>query len=319
MISGGSSPGFGTGGRPGPGSVRGRDRHGRSGRVPAALNGLVGFKPSRGLISTVGLVPAWNSLDCISVMAGCIGDVDRVFEVMGWPRLRRRRSRTAVRDMAGDPIRVGLPPVSDLEFFGDDAVRRRTSTSANTWAGTSRWSRCPWSRSWPQAPCWIRGPGSPSAWSSSASSWSPVRIRIDPVVLGDLPQWPDLHGGRRVRRAATASGTQSVTCRGVADHRRPGGPDHRDHLHRRPGPRTPHRDEHHARALHPLRAPARSARIAVPPAPPPTAGRTAPCCWPTPGSDDTALALAAQIPRRTPRFPSTTQPPSPLLTVKEQV
>ncbi|MGA9374357.1 MAG: allophanate hydrolase [Mycobacterium sp.] len=94
-----------------------------SGRVPAALNGVVGFKPSRGLISTVGLVPACKSLDCLSVMAGCIGDVDRVFEVMAgrddadpWSRDRGPRHD-------GGPIRVGLPPVSDLEFFGDDAVR----------------------------------------------------------------------------------------------------------------------------------------------------------------------------------------------------
>lgn len=94
-----------------------------SGRVPAALNGVVGFKPSRGLISTVGLVPACKSLDCLSVMAGCIGDVDRVFEVMAarddadpWSRDRGARHD-------GSPIRVGLPPVSDLEFFGDDAVR----------------------------------------------------------------------------------------------------------------------------------------------------------------------------------------------------
>ena len=53
-----------------------------SGRVPAALNGIVGFKPSRGLISTVGLVPACKSLDCLSVMAGSIDDVDRVLDVM---------------------------------------------------------------------------------------------------------------------------------------------------------------------------------------------------------------------------------------------
>src|ERR1700755_2860406 len=53
-----------------------------SGRGPAALNGVVGFKPSRGLISTVGLVPACKSLDCISVMAGSIDDVDRVMDVM---------------------------------------------------------------------------------------------------------------------------------------------------------------------------------------------------------------------------------------------
>src|SRR3982074_2755756 len=53
-----------------------------SGRVPAALNGGVGFKPSRGLISTVGLVPACKSLDCISVMAGSVDDADRAFDVM---------------------------------------------------------------------------------------------------------------------------------------------------------------------------------------------------------------------------------------------
>ncbi len=93
-----------------------------SGRVPAALNGVVGFKPSRGLISTVGLVPACKSLDCISVMAGSIDDVDRVFDVMvgrddddAWSRDRGPR-------FGGGPIRVGLPPVEDLEFFGDTAM-----------------------------------------------------------------------------------------------------------------------------------------------------------------------------------------------------
>ncbi len=94
-----------------------------SGRVPAALNGVVGFKPSRGLISTVGLVPACKSLDCLSVMAGCIDDVDRVFDVLvgrddGDPWSRDRGPR-----YDGAPIRVGLPPVAELEFFGDDAMR----------------------------------------------------------------------------------------------------------------------------------------------------------------------------------------------------
>ena len=90
-----------------------------SGRVPAALNGVIGFKPSRGLISTVGLVPACKSLDCISVMAGSIDDVDRVLDVMvarddgdAWSRDRGRR-------YDGARIRVGVPPVGDLEFFGD--------------------------------------------------------------------------------------------------------------------------------------------------------------------------------------------------------
>ncbi|KQY09095.1 amidase [Mycobacterium sp. Root135] len=94
-----------------------------SGRVPAALNGVVGYKPSRGLISTVGLVPACKSLDCISLMAGSVDDVDRVMDVMtgrddadAWSRDRGPR-------FAGGDVRVGLPPVEELEFFGDDAMR----------------------------------------------------------------------------------------------------------------------------------------------------------------------------------------------------
>lgn len=94
-----------------------------SGRVPAALNGVVGFKPSRGLISTVGLVPACKSLDCISVMAGSIDDVDRVLDVMvarddGDPWSRERGPR-----FSGGVIRVGLPPATELEFFGDEDMR----------------------------------------------------------------------------------------------------------------------------------------------------------------------------------------------------
>ena len=95
-----------------------------SGRVPAALNGVVGFKPSRGLISTVGLVPACRSLDCLSVMAGTVGDVNRVFDVMAgrddadpWSRDRGRRS-------AAEPVIVGLPAESELEFFGDAPMRQ---------------------------------------------------------------------------------------------------------------------------------------------------------------------------------------------------
>ncbi len=94
-----------------------------SGRVPAALNGVVGYKPSRGLISTVGLVPACKSLDCLSVMAGSVDDVDRVLDIMigrddddPWSRDRGPR-------FTGDTIRVGLPPESELEFFGDDELR----------------------------------------------------------------------------------------------------------------------------------------------------------------------------------------------------
>ena len=39
-----------------------------SGRVPAAFNNIVGLKPTRGILSTHGVVPACRSLDCVSLL-----------------------------------------------------------------------------------------------------------------------------------------------------------------------------------------------------------------------------------------------------------
>ena len=95
-----------------------------SGRVPPALNGVPGLKPSRGLISTVGLVPACRSLDCISLIAGSVADLGSILDIVAmpdprdpWSRRRQRRQRPA------DSARIGLPAVSELEFFGDTGVR----------------------------------------------------------------------------------------------------------------------------------------------------------------------------------------------------
>src|SRR6185437_11328853 len=48
-----------------------------SGRVPAAFNNVVGLKPSRGLLSTTGVVPACPSLDCLSIFALTVEDAVR--------------------------------------------------------------------------------------------------------------------------------------------------------------------------------------------------------------------------------------------------
>jgi allophanate hydrolase len=91
-----------------------------SGRVPAALNAVFGFKPSRGLISAVGLVPACRSLDCVSLMAATVHDLRTVFDVIAAPDTADPWSRSR-RHLEVDPatVRVGLPPPAELEFFGD--------------------------------------------------------------------------------------------------------------------------------------------------------------------------------------------------------
>src|SRR3569623_103600 len=52
-----------------------------SGRVPAALIGLVGFDPTKGLLSTRGLVPACRSLDCISVFGRTANEAHEVAKI----------------------------------------------------------------------------------------------------------------------------------------------------------------------------------------------------------------------------------------------
>jgi len=82
MISGGSSSGSAVAVAAGlVAFALGTDTAG-SGRVPAALNGIVGYKPSRGLVSTAGVVPACRSLDCVSVFAHSVEDAATVVDIM---------------------------------------------------------------------------------------------------------------------------------------------------------------------------------------------------------------------------------------------
>src|SRR6187402_1008301 len=52
-----------------------------SGRVPAAFNDIVGFKPTRGLLSTRGVVPACRSLDCVSIFTHSVADARVLLEI----------------------------------------------------------------------------------------------------------------------------------------------------------------------------------------------------------------------------------------------
>jgi allophanate hydrolase len=64
-----------------------------SGRVPAALNGIVGFKATLGLVSTAGTVPACASFDCVTVFAPDVALAERAMAELTrpWAELPRRR------------------------------------------------------------------------------------------------------------------------------------------------------------------------------------------------------------------------------------
>lgn len=95
-----------------------------SGRVPAGLNNIVGLKPSRGLISTRGLVPAAQAVDCVSVFARTVACAARVLSAASGYDPQDPYSR-AVR-LANTPwepaFRFGLP--ANPQFFGDALARQ---------------------------------------------------------------------------------------------------------------------------------------------------------------------------------------------------
>jgi allophanate hydrolase len=96
-----------------------------SGRVPAGLNNIVGLKPSLGLISTAGVVPACRSLDCVSIFALTTDDCWTALAAIAGPDATDPYSRARPLGPIGSfakGIRVGVPILGQRIFFGDRAA-----------------------------------------------------------------------------------------------------------------------------------------------------------------------------------------------------
>ena len=94
-----------------------------SGRVPAGFNNIVGLKPSRGLISARGVVPACQSLDCVSVFALTVPDAVAVFAAARGPDAEDPWSRALNLSVPPLPERFTFALPGPLEFHGDDHAR----------------------------------------------------------------------------------------------------------------------------------------------------------------------------------------------------
>ena len=93
-----------------------------SGRVPAALNNLVGLKASKGLISTAGVVPACRTLDCVTFFTATAAEASQLLALTARldPRDEYSRANPAWNDGSAfgkiATFRFGVP--SGLEFLG---------------------------------------------------------------------------------------------------------------------------------------------------------------------------------------------------------
>ncbi len=95
-----------------------------SGRVPALFNNIVGLKPSLGMISTAGVVPACRTLDCVSIFSLTVDDAVTALAAMTGPDGADPFSRDRpLGDITALPanLRLGVPRSGQLIFFGDKA------------------------------------------------------------------------------------------------------------------------------------------------------------------------------------------------------
>src|ERR1700678_817004 len=106
-----------------------------SGRVPAAFNNIVGLKPSLGLLSTTGLVPAWRSVDCMTIMSLTCEDARTVAAVATGFDPSDPFSRTSATGFrwraAGKAQRLAVPRPED-RVFGDERTREAFDHACKT-------------------------------------------------------------------------------------------------------------------------------------------------------------------------------------------
>lgn len=96
-----------------------------SGRVPAAFNNLIGLKPTLGRLSVRGVVPACQSLDCVSIFARSADQAQAVLEVASEtdPDDPWQRPAPVGRKPVPAHFRFGVPMANQLDFDGDDDAK----------------------------------------------------------------------------------------------------------------------------------------------------------------------------------------------------
>jgi len=131
LISGGSSSGSAVSVALGQVSFSlGTDTAG-SGRVPAALNNLIGYKPSCGLLSASGVVPACKTIDCVTVFGLNCADTAIIASVVDQFDAADAYARTDRTQITTDAKVIGFPRGDQLKFFGNEAYEALFSSAVS--------------------------------------------------------------------------------------------------------------------------------------------------------------------------------------------
>ena len=95
-----------------------------SGRVPASLNHLVGWKPSLGAWSNRGVVPACESIDCVTVFTNTVEDAEFIDGIVRAYDDKYRYSKP-IPAITEENAKIIFLPVEEPVFYGDEAENYR--------------------------------------------------------------------------------------------------------------------------------------------------------------------------------------------------
>jgi allophanate hydrolase len=128
-IPGGSSSGSGVSVARGLCSFSLGSDTGGSGRVPAAANGIIGLKPTIGLISAAGMIYCNRSFDCVPVFTKYATDAFDVLQALSGfdekdPYGLEDADKISVEATSLPHMKLAIPMQKDLHFFGDDVAKK---------------------------------------------------------------------------------------------------------------------------------------------------------------------------------------------------
>lgn len=110
---------------------------GGSGRVPAALNNIVGLKPTPGIMNTTGMVYANRSFDCMPIFALTCPDAEKVFSCAldadhNDPFMMRDLEHGKHHSFPQEGLKIGIPDKENTPFFGDDEAETSFNKAVET-------------------------------------------------------------------------------------------------------------------------------------------------------------------------------------------
>ena len=235
-----------------------------SGRVPAMLNNIVGLKPSLGLISNAGLVPACRTLDCISVFSLTVDDAMTALTAMAGPDGADPFSRDRpLGTMAAFPgqLRLGVPRNGQLIFFGDSAAEKAYGEALERWTSLGatlvEFDLEPF---YETARLLYEGPWVAERYLVIRDLLASSPDSIHPVTREITARRRAADRRRYVRRALSPAGAAAHSRARLRRLRRDGAADGADRLLDRAGAGQSDRAQLQARHLHQFRQPARPLR-----------------------------------------------------------